>query len=153
LKKLRGSEVWLKTLNGNREDPHRAIRTDASAGGKAVDPVAGKTVAEILGEIVWLMTQDPAGREMKVAEIEALVMPAILMRQFKIEYAYVNAGAQAAKKALQPISVTIFALFSKEKVTETKAGPSVTDSQINEKNGTPKMEVMKFTLQGLHHGQ
>ncbi|MFT3688818.1 toxin-activating lysine-acyltransferase [Paenirhodobacter sp.] len=53
------------------------------------NPVGEKTVAEILGEITWLMTQDPAGREMKVAEIEALVMPAILARRFHIKYAQV----------------------------------------------------------------
>ena len=58
--------------------PYGAARLDVDEqpATKPVDPVAGKTVAEILGEIVWLMTQDPAGREMKVAEIEALVMPA-----------------------------------------------------------------------------
>lgn len=118
-----------------------------------VDPVAGKTVAEILGEIVWLMTQDPAGREMKVAEIEAVVMPAILMRQFKIEYAYVNAGARAAKKALQPISVTIFALFRDEQANEVKTDSNVTDSPINGKDCAQKVEIMKFSLRELHHGQ
>ena len=75
---------------------------------KPVDPVAGKTVAEILGEIVWLMTQDPAGREMKVAEIEALVMPAILAKRFHIKYAQVPDMRRPGEKTLQPVEVSIF---------------------------------------------
>lgn len=81
----------------------------AEVGSRPVDPVAGKTVAEILGEIVWLMTQDPAGRKMKVAEIEALVMPAILAKRFHIKYAQVPDMRRAGATTLQPISVDIFA--------------------------------------------
>lgn len=73
-----------------------------------VDPVAGKTVAEILGEIVWLMTQDLAGREMKVAEIEALVMPAILQKRFHIKYAQVPDMRRPGPIKLQPILVEIY---------------------------------------------
>ncbi len=80
------------------------------AGSRPVDPVAGKTVAEILGELVWLMTQDPAGREMKVSEIEALVMPAILARRFHIKYAQVPDMRQPGATTLQPVSVDIYAL-------------------------------------------
>ena len=72
-----------------------------------VDPVAGKTVAEILGEIVWLMTQDPAGREMKVSEIEALVMPAILQRRFHIKYAQVPDLRRPGATTLQPVEVSV----------------------------------------------
>lgn len=62
-------------MTSDREVPQGADGADAEeASAKPVDPVAGKTVAEVLGEIVWLMTQDPAGREMKVAEIEALIV-------------------------------------------------------------------------------
>jgi hypothetical protein len=93
------------------KNTHVAISTDvkAQAGTQTVDPVAGKTVAEILGEIVWLMTQDPAGREMKVAEIEALVMPAILAKRFHIKYAQVPVMRRSGATTLQPVSVSIFA--------------------------------------------
>lgn len=80
---------------------------DVDAGSRPVDPVAGKTVAEILGEIVWLMTQDPAGREMKVSEIEALVMPAILARRFHIKYAQVPDMRRPGATALQPVEVSL----------------------------------------------
>lgn len=57
--------------------------------------MVGKLAAELsipfpekmVTEIVWLVMQGPAGREMKPAEIEALVMPAILAKRFHIEYA------------------------------------------------------------------
>ncbi len=71
------------------------------------DPVAGKTIAEILGEITWLMTQDPEGKEMKVSEIERLVMPAILQKRFHIKYAQVPDMRQPGVTTLQPVSVEI----------------------------------------------
>ncbi|GAA6203132.1 toxin-activating lysine-acyltransferase [Aquicoccus sp. SU-CL01552] len=71
------------------------------------DPVAGKTVAEILGEITWLMTQDPEGKEMRISEIERLVMPAILQKRFHIKYAQVPDVRQPGVTALQPVSVEI----------------------------------------------
>jgi hypothetical protein len=91
---------------------HDQRREGAAPGAQTgpVDPVAGKRVAEILGEIVWLMTQDPAGREMKVAEIETLVMPAILARRFHIKYAHVSDMRHPGKATLQPVAADIFAL-------------------------------------------
>ncbi|WP_158448511.1 toxin-activating lysine-acyltransferase [Jannaschia rubra] len=68
----------------------------------AADPVAGKTVAEIMGEIVWLMTQDPSARDMPIREIERIVMPAILTRAFHISYIRVEATG-----VLQPVSVEL----------------------------------------------
>jgi hypothetical protein len=56
-------------------------------------------------EIVRLMTQDPAGREMKPAEIEALVMPAILAKRFHIEYAQVPDLRRPGTRTLQPVRV------------------------------------------------
>lgn len=91
----------------------------AEAGSRPVDPVAGKTVAEILGEIVWLMTQDPAGREMKVAEIEALVMPAILAKRFHIKYAQVPDMRRPGATTLQPVEVSILGRVLPETGTPT----------------------------------
>ncbi|WER11200.1 toxin-activating lysine-acyltransferase [Rhodobacter capsulatus] len=98
-------------VSGGDEIANGAARLDVDKqpATKPVDPVAGKTVAEILGEIVWLMTQDPAGREMKVAEIEALVMPAILARRFHIRYAQVPEMRRPGATTLQPVEVRISA--------------------------------------------
>jgi cytolysin-activating lysine-acyltransferase len=47
---------------------------------------APKTVAQVLGEIAWLMTQSPRHKAMTLGDLEWLVMPAILLRQFRIFY-------------------------------------------------------------------
>jgi hypothetical protein len=104
---LLGSTLKMTTY-GNK-DALEPVGADTQVQAKVVDPVAGKTVAEILGEIVWLMTQDPAGREMKVAAIEQLVMPAILQRRFHIKYAQVPDVRHQGDATLQPVSVSIFA--------------------------------------------
>jgi cytolysin-activating lysine-acyltransferase len=58
-----------------------------------------KTVAQVLGEIAWLMTQSPRHKTIALGELEWLVMPAILLRQFRIFY-----------KGEQPVGVALWAL-------------------------------------------
>src|SRR4051812_12670927 len=65
---------------------------DASS--TATEPVTGhareqtgppsKTVAQVLGEITWLMTQSPRHKATPLGDLEWLLMPAILLRQFRI---------------------------------------------------------------------
>jgi cytolysin-activating lysine-acyltransferase len=52
--------------------------------GQAAPPP--KTVAQVLGEITWLMTQSPRHKAIPLGDLEWLVMPAILLRQFRIFY-------------------------------------------------------------------
>ena len=58
-----------------------------------------KTVAQVLGEITWLMTQSPRHKAAPLGDLEWLVMPAILLRQFRIFY-----------KGEQPVGVALWAL-------------------------------------------
>ena len=58
-----------------------------------------KTVAQVLGEITWLMTQSPRHKAIPLGDLEWLVMPAILLRQFRIFY-----------KGEQPVGVVLWAL-------------------------------------------
>jgi cytolysin-activating lysine-acyltransferase len=58
-----------------------------------------KTVSQVLGEIVWLMTQSPRHKATPLGDLEWLVMPAILLRQFRIFY-----------KGEQPVGVALWAL-------------------------------------------
>ncbi len=60
---------------------------------------APKTVAQVLGEITWLMTQSPRHKAIPLGDLEWLVMPAILLRQFRIFY-----------KGEQPVGVALWAL-------------------------------------------
>jgi cytolysin-activating lysine-acyltransferase len=58
-----------------------------------------KTVAQVLGEIAWLMTQSPRHKVMPIGDLEWLLMPAILLQQFRIFY-----------KGEQPVGVALWAL-------------------------------------------
>ncbi|HEV7601844.1 MAG TPA: toxin-activating lysine-acyltransferase [Bradyrhizobium sp.] len=55
-----------------------------AAPGQAAPPP--KTVAQVLGEITWLMTQSPRHKAIPLGDLEWLLMPAILLRQFRIFY-------------------------------------------------------------------
>jgi cytolysin-activating lysine-acyltransferase len=69
----------------------------APARGQPAPPA--KTVAQVLGEITWLMTQSPRHKAMPLGDLEWLLMPAILLRQFRIFY-----------KGEQPVGVALWAL-------------------------------------------
>src|SRR3981189_1250176 len=60
---------------------------------------APKTVAQVLGEITWLSTQTPPHKAIPLGDLEWLLMPAILLRQFRIFY-----------KGEQPVGVALWAL-------------------------------------------
>jgi cytolysin-activating lysine-acyltransferase len=70
-----------------------------AAAGHAQAGPAPKTVAQVLGEITWLMTQSPRHKAIPLGDLEWLVMPAILLRQFRIFY-----------KGEQPVGVALWAL-------------------------------------------
>jgi cytolysin-activating lysine-acyltransferase len=44
----------------------------------------GVTVSHLLGEMTWLLTQSPLHRALTIGDIEWLVMPALIHRQFYI---------------------------------------------------------------------
>jgi cytolysin-activating lysine-acyltransferase len=72
----------------------------AKNGGAATSGAAApKTVAQVMGEITWLMTQSPRHKAIPLGDLEWLVMPAILLRQFRIFY-----------KGEQPVGVALWAL-------------------------------------------
>lgn len=111
-----------------------------------IDPVAGKSVAEVFGEIVWLMTQDKEARELTISKLEELVMPAIMLRQFHIQYAPLTEtqsqlGEQTARQALIPMQVEIFAMCS-EKVAEKIVEGDYHVPQINEWRSGPERKIV-----------
>jgi cytolysin-activating lysine-acyltransferase len=86
------------------------LATSPPAGARNGNPGAGgqpqgqsgmpaKTVSQVLGEITWLMTQSPRHKAIPLGDLEWLVMPAILLRQFRIFY-----------KGEQPVGVVFWAL-------------------------------------------
>ncbi|MFX5476433.1 toxin-activating lysine-acyltransferase, partial [Acinetobacter baumannii] len=60
---------------------------EVAAANKAAEQLgANKTISTVLGEIVWLMTQSKEHRALPIAALDTLVMPAILMRRFRLFY-------------------------------------------------------------------
>jgi cytolysin-activating lysine-acyltransferase len=76
-----------------------AAAPSKNGGAAASGAAAPKTVAQVLGEITWLMTQSPRHKAMALGDLEWLVMPAVLLRQFRIFY-----------KGEQPVGVALWAL-------------------------------------------
>jgi cytolysin-activating lysine-acyltransferase len=78
--------------------PANGSQTAAGCTQSQAEPPS-KTVAQVLGEITWLMTQSPRHKVMPIGDLEWLVMPAILLRQFRIFY-----------QGEQPVGVALWAL-------------------------------------------
>lgn len=71
-----------------------------------------KTVSHVLGEVTWLMGQSAVHKHMFVADLEWMVMPAILLEQFRIFY-----GPEQ-----RPAGVIIWAAISDEADQRLAAG-------------------------------
>jgi cytolysin-activating lysine-acyltransferase len=83
----------------------------AAAAARARDALPPKTVSQILGEITWLMTQSPRHKAIPLGDLEWLVMPAILLRQFRMFY-----------KGEQPVGVALWAMVDKLVARRLDAG-------------------------------
>jgi cytolysin-activating lysine-acyltransferase len=58
--------------------------TDQPAAAAPPKAVAPPTVSHILGEMTWLLTQSPIHKALAIGDLEWLVMPALIHRQFYI---------------------------------------------------------------------
>jgi len=72
---------------------------------------AEKTIAEMLGEITWLLTQSPIHKQLFISDLEWFCLPPILHRTFRMFY-----GPQA------PAAVVLFARVSPETDVRLEAG-------------------------------
>jgi cytolysin-activating lysine-acyltransferase len=54
------------------------------AAGPVSQPGAPRTVAEALGQIVWLLSQSPLHKELKIKDLEWSFMPPVIAQQFRI---------------------------------------------------------------------
>jgi cytolysin-activating lysine-acyltransferase len=77
----------------------------------ATTPEAKMTVSQALGEIVWLMTQSPIHKNLFLADLEWLVMPAMLAGQFRLFHA-----------GDRPVAVALWAFLDAE--TEARFEPT-----------------------------
>jgi cytolysin-activating lysine-acyltransferase len=92
-----GEAALMEALAGFGEHASFANRKTTTGHAPAAPPP--KTVAQVLGEIAWLMTQSPRHKAMPLGDLEWLLMPAILLRQFRIFYS-----------GEQPVGVALWAL-------------------------------------------
>jgi cytolysin-activating lysine-acyltransferase len=74
-------------------------------------PEAKMTVSQALGEIAWLMTQSATHKYLFLADLEWLVMPAMLAGQFRI-----------FRNGEQPMGLALWAFIDAE--TEARFGPA-----------------------------
>jgi hypothetical protein len=81
-----GAAALMEALAGF-SGAHDAPLTSAepiTAHARGQTGTSSKTVAQVLGEITWLMTQSPRHKAVPLGDLEWLVMPALLLRQFRI---------------------------------------------------------------------
>lgn len=78
---------------------------------KAGGTAPPKTVAQMLGEITWLLTQSPVHRHMFVGDLEWFCMPPLMLEQYRIFN-----GPQA------PAAVVLWAFVSAETEARLEAG-------------------------------
>lgn len=91
------SSATVKPVAQTRSADQAQAAKKVQAAAKAKQtPGAVPTLAHTLGEMVWLMSQSPLHKHLKIADLEWLLMPAILLNQFRL----FHAGEQVVGLAL-----------------------------------------------------
>jgi cytolysin-activating lysine-acyltransferase len=106
-----GEAALMEALAGFGDDASLAHRKTTTGHAQAQTAPPPKTVAQVLGEITWLMTQSPRHKAVPLGDLEWLLMPAILLRQFRIFY-----------KGEQPVGVALWALVDDVVAKQIDAG-------------------------------
>lgn len=60
----------------------KATRAAKSAASKSAGSTPAPTVSHLLGEMTWLLTQSPLHKVFSIADLEWLIMPALIHQQF-----------------------------------------------------------------------
>jgi cytolysin-activating lysine-acyltransferase len=105
----------------------QAANGNAAASSAHAEP-APKTVSQVFGEITWLMTQSPRHKAIPLGDLEWLVMPAILLKQFRIFY-----------KGEQPVGVAVWALVDEIVAKRIDAGDKRLSAVEWKSGGTMRM--------------
>jgi cytolysin-activating lysine-acyltransferase len=113
------TQPWAKKskskpeTNGESQAAKLAAETAQAAPEKPKVPpqFAGKTVAAVFGEMVWLLSRSPKHRDLKLSDLEWFLMPPLLLRQFKLHY-----------RGSQPVMLELFAECSPEVAARIDAG-------------------------------
>ena len=93
--------------------------TTSAAAVKTPPPGVPRTVAEALGQVVWLLSQSPLHREIRIKDLEWSFMPAILYEQFRI----FRFGPLPGTENIDP--ATLAAGFTREAVEQLPLGVAI----------------------------
>jgi cytolysin-activating lysine-acyltransferase len=90
------------------------------------------TVADAFGQVVWLLSQSPLHRDLKVRDVAEVFLPAIVARQFRIfrlgEGALASSDGSQTLDGIQagiettPLGVAVWATLSLEAEARLEAG-------------------------------
>ncbi len=75
------------------------------------DTNKGKTMGSMLGEVVWLMTQSQGHKHFALSDLEWMVMPALLLEQYRI-----------FRQGTQPLGVALWAHLKPEAEEKLRSG-------------------------------
>lgn len=118
-------------------------------------PPEAPTVADILGQMVWLLSQSPLHRELKLKDLEWSFMPAILHGQFRI-FRYgplpgIDAnslgdlnglGMDPAGLEVMPLGVALWAKLSPEAEAKLERNERLTPQEWNSGDRTWLVELI-----------
>lgn len=96
-----------KTKAANKSKPKAAKSKLAST----EQSDRNKTMGNMLGEIVWLMTQSPGHKHFALSDLEWMVMPALLLEQYRI-----------FRNGSQPLGVALWAYLDEEAEAKIEGG-------------------------------
>lgn len=85
--------------------PNATMKTSATGANQ------NKTMGNMLGEIVWLMTQSNGHKHFALSDLEWMVMPALLLEQYRI-----------FRNGTQPLGVALWAYLSPEAEEKLETG-------------------------------
>ena len=97
--------------NGGDTGAGQAAAPAFDAGRTGAAAARKPTVSHMLGEITWLLTQSPTHKHFALADLEWLVMPPLLLEQYRVFHGETT-----------PVGVALWASLSEEAEAKLNAG-------------------------------
>jgi cytolysin-activating lysine-acyltransferase len=108
-----GAAEGVATGNAGRPPPGRLAASRRTARGSGG---AQLRLAQSFAQVLSVLMRDPAHRNLRIADLEWLVLPALAAGQFRLAHAPIAAGGETAGQggALVPAAVALWARVSPE---------------------------------------
>jgi cytolysin-activating lysine-acyltransferase len=99
-----------KTARAQKPSPQSVEETPTAPPPPAAVPL---TVSHMFGEMAWLLTQSPTHKHYSLADLEWMVMPALLLQQYRV-----------FRDGARPVGVALWAFLSEEAEVRLADGKS-----------------------------